>query len=157
MLSATTPSIEGYSIVHYKGIVTSHCVEGLNMVKDFAANISDFLGGRSGVFEGAFSKADAKALSELQSACRSAGGNALIGVSFEHQIVHGQSSMLLVTATGTAVVVESKRDWKDDKVPAVEVAQPAGHQEHEEFRDEGDAGRSAHPNRGRVAFPGIPG
>lgn len=161
MLTSTTNTLDGHTIGEYRGVLSAHCVEGLNAIKDFVTSVSDFVGGRSGTLEHAFAKADAKALEELVEAARTRGANALIGISFEHQIVNSQnqSSMLLVTVTGTAVVLTQPRAGHISG-----EARPSGMQsEQGRVREDARAGNDTdgdgvpdHPDRDRVAFSGMP-
>src|SRR6056297_298058 len=66
MIVTTTPGVEGKTIRAYKGIVFGEVVAGVDFVKDFAAGLSNFFGGRSGSYEGELVKAREEALSELE-------------------------------------------------------------------------------------------
>ena len=48
MILSTTPAIEGHTISEYKGVVFGEVITGVNFLKDFAASIRNFVGGRSG-------------------------------------------------------------------------------------------------------------
>jgi len=52
MIITTTNSIEGKKIAQYKGIVFGEVVSGVNFIKDFAAGLTNFFGGRSNSYEG---------------------------------------------------------------------------------------------------------
>ncbi|MGI6712244.1 MAG: putative heavy metal-binding protein [Bacillota bacterium] len=105
MIITTTPNIEGKSIVEYKGIVFGEVVSGVNFVKDFAAGLTNFFGGRSGSYEGELIEARENALKELEKRAENIGANAVIGVDIDYEVL-GQGNMLMVTASGTAVRVE---------------------------------------------------
>ena len=77
---------------------------GANIVRDLFAGITDIIGGRSGAYESKLADARSVALSELEARARAAGGNAVVGVDLDYEVV-GQS-MLMVSASGTAVVIE---------------------------------------------------
>lgn len=64
----TTPTIEGRRIIEYKGIVFGEVISGVDFVKDFAAGLTNFFGGRSNSYEGELQKAREQALAELQQA-----------------------------------------------------------------------------------------
>ncbi len=106
MIITTTPSIEGKTIVEYKGIVFGEVVSGVNFVKDFAAGITNFLGGRSNSYEGELIDARENALRELQQRASSLGANAVVGVDVDYEVLGTGNNMLMVTASGTAVVVQ---------------------------------------------------
>lgn len=103
MIITTTPSVEGYQIAEYKGIVVGEAIMGANVVRDVFASISDIVGGRSGAYESKLQDARETALAELEDRARSKGANAVVGVDLDYEVV-GQS-MLMVSASGTAVVI----------------------------------------------------
>ncbi len=105
MLMTTTNAIEGRSISAYHGVVVGEAILGANVFRDIFAGITDIIGGRSGAYEQELGKAREIALRELEERARSAGGNAVVGVDLDYEVV-GQS-MLMVSASGTAVTLEA--------------------------------------------------
>ena len=105
MLMTTTPTIETHTIEQYLGIVSGEAILGANIFKDFFAGIRDIVGGRSAAYEEELRKAMAIAYDEMQLEARALGGNAIVGVDldFESINVSRSGSMLMVTASGTAV------------------------------------------------------
>ena len=106
MLVTTTPIIEGKRIIHYYGIVSGETIIGANVFRDFLARIRDFVGGRSGAYEEVLRQAKETAIKEMEEQAARLGANAVIGVDLDYETVGGSGSMLMVTATGTAVVIE---------------------------------------------------
>lgn len=106
MLVTTTPIIEGKRITHYYGIVSGETIIGANVFRDFLAGIRDFVGGRSGAYEEVLRKAKDTAIKEMEEQAARMGANAVIGVDLDYETVGGSGSMLMVTATGTAVTIE---------------------------------------------------
>ena len=106
MLVTTTPIIEGKRIIHYYGIVSGETIIGANVFRDFLAGIRDFVGGRSGAYEEVLRQANETAIKEMEEQAARLGANAVIGVDLDYETVGGSGSMLMVTATGTAVVIE---------------------------------------------------
>jgi len=106
MLVTTTPSVEGKKIVRYIGLVTGETIIGANVFKDLFAGIRDFIGGRSGSYERVLREAKDTAVLEMQQYASSLGANAVVGVDLDYETVGNGGSMLMVTATGTAVVLE---------------------------------------------------
>ena len=104
MIVTTTPNIEGKRIVEYLGIVTGEAIMGANIVRDLFASITDIVGGRSGAYEQKLKEAREVALSEMTQVARHLGGNAVIGIDIDYEVV--REGMLMVTASGTAVRVE---------------------------------------------------
>lgn len=103
MLLATTPIIEGKRITTYYGIVSGETIIGANVFRDFFASIRDIVGGRSGSYEEVLREAKDTALKEMSEQARQMGANAVIGVDLDYETVGGSGSMLMVTASGTAV------------------------------------------------------
>jgi uncharacterized protein YbjQ (UPF0145 family) len=106
MLVTTTPGIEGKRIVRYCGIVAGEAILGANIFKDLFANIRDIVGGRSGMYERELQKARDIALKELEDRARDASANAIVGVDLDYEVLGEGNGMLMVSASGTAVVVE---------------------------------------------------
>lgn len=104
MIVTTTPNIEGYRITAYHGLVTGEAIMGANIVRDVFANITDIVGGRSGAYETKLADARETAVGEMEGRAAALGGNAVIGVDLDYEVV-GQS-MLMVSASGTAVTIE---------------------------------------------------
>ena len=88
MILSTTPTIDGHTILEYKGVVTGETIIGANIFKDFFAGIRDIIGGRSGGYE--------KVL---------LGANAIVGIDIDYETIGGNGSMLMVATSGTAVVI----------------------------------------------------
>ena len=103
MIITTTQSIEGQSIREYKGIVVGEAIMGANIVRDFFASITDVIGGRSGVYEQKLADTRKIAESELADEARARGANAVVGVDLDYEVV--AESMLMVSMSGTAVVI----------------------------------------------------
>jgi len=103
MILSTTPSIEGRSIAEYKGIVTGEAILGANIFKDLFAGIRDIVGGRAGAYEKELAKARMIAMQELEAAGAAIGADAIVGIDLDYETVGQGGSMLMVTASGTAV------------------------------------------------------
>ena len=101
----TTPTIEGKPIQEYLGIVTGEVIVGANLFRDLFANIRDIVGGRSGSYERILRDAREQAIEELQAECGSRGGNAVVGVDLDYEVIGDTGWMLMVSASGTAVKV----------------------------------------------------
>lgn len=105
MILSTTPTIEGHPILAYKGIVTGESIIGANFVKDFFAGIRDIIGGRSGSYEQVLREAKDTALAEMQERASRMGANAVVGIDIDYETVGQNGSMLMVAASGTAVLI----------------------------------------------------
>ena len=106
MIITTTNSVDGKRILEYYGIVFGEVVSGVNFVRDFAASITDFFGGRSNSYEDELINAREAALREMASRAQSLGANAVVGVDLDYEVLGQSNGMLMVTASGTAVYVE---------------------------------------------------
>jgi uncharacterized protein YbjQ (UPF0145 family) len=119
--SSTLPVLPGYRVTRLIGIVGAEGVHGLGVGRDILASLTDTFGGRSGTSERGLREAREYALFELKAAAIDAGGNGLIGVAFDAQVLGGaggSSSMLMMTATGTAVVVEPEGEPPTTQPPS---------------------------------------
>lgn len=103
MLITTTPGIEGKTITEYRGIVFGEVISGVNFIKDFAAGLSNFFGGRSGTYEEELIQARENALREMEDRARQLGADAVVGVDIDYEVLGADNGMLMVTASGTAV------------------------------------------------------
>lgn len=104
--TTTTPTIDGKRIVEYKGIVFGEVISGINFLKDFSAGLSNFFGGRSKSYEGELIQAREEAIREMEQRAASMGANAVVGVDVDYEVLGQGGNMLMVTASGTAVVIE---------------------------------------------------
>lgn len=105
MFSTTTNTLEGHPVREYLGIVTGEVIVGANLFRDLFASITDIVGGRSGKYENVLARARKEALAEMEGEAVRLGGNAVIGVDLDYEVIGQSGSMLMVSASGTAVVV----------------------------------------------------
>jgi len=105
MLVVTTNLVEGRKITRYHGIVSGEAIVGANIIKDFFAGIRDIVGGRSAAYEAELRKAKDLALDELKQQAAAAGCNAVVAVDLDYETLGSNGSMLMVSASGTAVVL----------------------------------------------------
>lgn len=105
MIVTTTPSVEGRTITRYCGVVAGEAILGANFFKDLFAGIRDIVGGRSGTYERELQKAREIALRELQERAAELGANAVVGVDLDYEVMGQNNGMLMVSASGTAVVI----------------------------------------------------
>ena len=106
IIVTTTPSLDGRRVVRYAGLVTGEAILGANIFKDLFAGIRDIVGGRSATYERELRNARDIAVTELRQAAAELGANAVVGVDIDYETVGGSGSMLMVSVSGTAVVVE---------------------------------------------------
>ncbi|GGM96649.1 UPF0145 protein [Thermus composti] len=103
MILTTTPEVEGRRIEAYLGIVFGEAIVGANLFRDLFAQIRDIVGGRSGAYEAELRRAREMALKELEEAAKALGADAVVGIDVDYEVLGQGNSMLMVTASGTAV------------------------------------------------------
>lgn len=103
MLITTTPEIAGRTVDAYLGIATGEVIVGANILRDLFSSITDIVGGRASSYEAILKKARLRALDELSAEARDLGANAVVGVDIDYEVLGSDGSMLMVSATGTAV------------------------------------------------------
>ncbi len=106
MIVTTTQQIEGHPITRYLGIISGEAILGANVFKDVFAGLRDIVGGRSAAYENELRRAKTIALQEMEETARSLGANAIVGVDLDYENLGASGGMLMVSASGTAVVVE---------------------------------------------------
>ncbi len=104
MIITTTPSVDGKTIKEYKGIVAGEAIMGANVVRDLFASITDIVGGRAGAYEQKLIEARRISIDEMSVHAKELGANAVVGVDIDYEVV--REGMLMVTAAGTAVLIE---------------------------------------------------
>ena len=102
MIVTTTPTVEGHQITAYHGVVVGEAILGANVFRDLFAGITDIIGGRSSAYEASLQEARETALGELQARAEAMGGNAVVGVDLDYEVIN---NMLMVSASGTAVTI----------------------------------------------------
>jgi uncharacterized protein YbjQ (UPF0145 family) len=105
VLVTTTPTVEGKAITSYLGIVTGEAILGANIFKDLFAGIRDIVGGRSATYEKELRRARDLALEEIKASAAEKGANAIVGIDLDYETIGANGAMLMVTISGTAVVV----------------------------------------------------
>ncbi len=105
MIITTTPTIEGRSIREYRGVVFGEVIAGVDFIKDFAAGLSNFFGGRSGTYEEELIRARQQAMAEMQRRAEALGADAVVGVDVDYEVLGADNGMLMVTVSGTAVLL----------------------------------------------------
>ena len=105
MLRTTTPTVEGQPIQQYRGVVVGEAIMGANVFRDLFASIRDIVGGRSGAYERELEKAREAAFEELEDKAKALGANAIVGIDLDYEVVGEKGSMLMVSISGTAVVL----------------------------------------------------
>lgn len=103
MIITTTTAVEGRPVQQYLGLVTGEVIVGANIFKDLFAGIRDIVGGRAGAYESTLRDAREQAIQEMEEEAGALGGNAVIGVDIDYEVIGKEGSMLMVSVSGTAV------------------------------------------------------
>lgn len=106
MIITTTGNIDGKNIREYKAVVAGEAVVGANVFRDMFASIRDIVGGRSGSYEKVLRKAREAAFEDIAEQAEEVGANAIVGVDIDYEILGETNGMLMVSVSGTAVVVD---------------------------------------------------
>jgi uncharacterized protein YbjQ (UPF0145 family) len=105
MLMSTTTAIEGKPVSRYLGVVTGEAIIGANVFRDLFAAVRDIVGGRSATYERALAEARDVALKDMQSRAQELGANGVIGIDIDYEVLGQNNGMLMVSVSGTAVVI----------------------------------------------------
>ena len=101
MILTTTPTVEGRTITEYRGIVFGEVISGVNFIRDFAASIRNFVGGRSGSYEDELVRARSQAMDEMASRAAMLGADAVVCVRYCSASIMQSAAEVMVY--GTAV------------------------------------------------------
>ena len=105
MTVTTTNSVEGHSILEYKGIVFGEVITGINMFRDIGAGLRNIFGGRSQGYEEELQAAREEAIREMCQRAQQRGANAVVGVDVDYEVLGSDNGMLMVSVSGTAVII----------------------------------------------------
>jgi uncharacterized protein YbjQ (UPF0145 family) len=106
MTVTTTPTVEGKRIREYRGIVTGEAILGANIFRDLFAGLRDIVGGRSAAYEKELRTAREVAMAEMVASAQEQGANAVVGVDLDYEVLGQNNGMLMVSISGTAVILE---------------------------------------------------
>ena len=106
MICTTTDSIEGKKVTKYLGVCSGEAVIGANVIKDMFAGIRDVVGGRSGTYEKVLQEGKNEAMRDMIAQAEASNANAILGVDLDYEVLGKENGMMMVVATGTAVIVE---------------------------------------------------
>jgi uncharacterized protein YbjQ (UPF0145 family) len=103
IILTTTPEIPGREIDSVIDIVTAESVQGMNIIKDMFAQVTDIFGGRSTTTENVLIEAREDCMRELRQRAAAMGADAVVGVDLDYSEFSGGGGMLFLVASGTAV------------------------------------------------------
>jgi uncharacterized protein YbjQ (UPF0145 family) len=105
MQTSTTPYIAEHQTTQTLGVVSGEAIIGAHIFRDFFAGITNIIGGRAGGYEKALRQARDIAIQEMCDEAAQKGANAVVGVDLDYEVMGADNGMMMVTASGTAVVV----------------------------------------------------
>ena len=103
LIVTTTANVDGREVEEYLGIVFGEVITGINVLRDIGAGLRNFFGGRSEGYEQELLSARQQALQEMEQRAAERGADAILGVDMDYEVLGADGSMLMVTASGTAV------------------------------------------------------
>jgi len=104
----TTPTVPGYKITKVLGVVTGLTPRTRGLLGKFVAGIQSIIGGEVSAFTSELEKARADAMERVRSKALDLGANAVIGLDLETSDLGLSQGVVVISATGTAVVVEKE-------------------------------------------------
>ena len=102
----TTETAPNLNITKRIEVITAECAFGMNMFKDLFAGVRNIVGGRSEAVQKTMRDSRRTALYELKKEAHAVGANAVVGVDLDYVELSGAGSMVMLVASGTAVVIE---------------------------------------------------
>jgi|GEM_PF-4823649 len=117
VILSTTHSLEGYSIIEYKDVISEEVVFANKLISQFKNMVNDFFSAVDSLFYDtelsgtsvAILKAKEYVKDKLRAKAASIGANAVVGIDFETSI-GASSTNIRVSINGTAVIVKKLAD-----------------------------------------------
>ena len=150
MILTTTPTIEGANIRKYLGIVTGEVIEGTSISKDFAAGITNVFGGRPESFERDLEKARKQAITEMKRQAESKNANAVVGIHLEYEFLGSNNGMIMVSAIGTAVFIDSSGNTNNNNHIVREQSNKQQNTAHHQPREQSEKQQKTGDNENRL-------
>ena len=110
IIVVTTPSIPGYRIRKVLGVVTGIVPRTRGFLGKIVASIQSVVGGEVSTFTSELEKARMEAIERLRDKARGLGANAVVGLDLETSDLGLQAGVVVVSATGTAVIAEPESE-----------------------------------------------
>lgn len=103
MIITTTPNIEGRQIKSYLGLVVGEVISGADFFRQ--VNYTYFFDGRAVNYEDELIRTRENAIAKMSQRAMTMGANAVVGVDLDYEVLGSSGNMLMVTVSGTAVIV----------------------------------------------------
>ena len=104
----TTPTVPGYRITRVMGVVTGLTPRTRGILGKFVAGFESMFGGEVTAFTSELEKARLDAIRRVRSKAMNLGANAVVGLDLETSDLGLQLGVVVISATGTAVVIEKE-------------------------------------------------
>jgi len=105
MIVTTTFTVEGHSIIEYKGLVRGIIVRAPTIAQGIIGGLKNIIGGRIGAYTEMCEQARQTAYDEMVAHAAQLGANAVVGVHYDAAEVVSTGSATEVLCYGTAVVI----------------------------------------------------
>jgi uncharacterized protein YbjQ (UPF0145 family) len=102
----TTPSIPGYNIKKILGVVTGLTPRTRGVLGQVIGGIQSMFGGEVSAFTEELEKARIEAMARVRTKAMNMGANAVIGLDLETSDLGQEAPIIVISATGTAVIIE---------------------------------------------------
>ena len=106
LVITTTSAVEGRRITRYCGLVSGQAIVRAGPLRHFLASFADLGTGRSTAHESELRTARDVALEQIQQEALDLGASAIVGVDLDYETIGDEETMLMVSISGTAVVLE---------------------------------------------------
>lgn len=104
----TTPEVAGYRITKVFGVVTGLTPRTRGILGKFVAGFESMFGGEVTAFTSELEKARLDAIRRVRNKALNLGANAVVGLDMETSDLGLQLGVVVISATGTAVVIEKE-------------------------------------------------
>lgn len=104
----TTPEVAGYRITKVFGVVTGLTPRTRGILGKFVAGFESMFGGEITAFTSELEKARLDAIRRVRNKALNLGANAVVGLDMETSDLGLQLGVVVISATGTAVVIEKE-------------------------------------------------
>jgi len=107
-IMTTTPTVPGYKITKVLGVVTGLTPRTRGLLGKVIAGLQSIVGGEVTAFTTELEKARVESMERVRSKALDLGANAVIGLDLETSDLGLELGVVVISATGTAVVVEKE-------------------------------------------------
>ena len=137
VIITTTNKISYYNIKEYKGMICANQVFGADIISDFLASWTDFLGGRSGAYRNQLDDLFTDIKNQMVVKAEALGANAILGMRLSFNEISGKNkSMFMMSGYGTAAYIEPDNIERMEKLHKLNVYLSEGLLTEEQYNKE---------------------